>query len=138
MMRSRATRWALGFLAAGLLMTLAPGRVSNAQAPNYPPPGAVGPTGWIDGFGMHTRTVWMGRTPVVQITSIMDKYAPAARFGLEVGDCIVQVNGYRTATPVGLARAISASGNRLRMVVRDVRTGRLVVVLADFDRLPLG
>jgi S1-C subfamily serine protease len=118
-------------------MTLASGRVSKAQPPGSYPPGAIGPYGWIDGYGMNVRTVWMGRTPVLQITRIV-QYAPAARFGLEVGDCIVQLNGYRTATPSDFVRALDFKNGADRMVVRDVRTGRWVVVIADWDRLPLG
>ena len=96
MTRTTATRWAYGFLIAGLLLAAAPGRVAKAQPPGYPI-GGVGSHGWIDGFGMFTRTVWNGRTPVVQITGITPG-APAARFGLEVGDCIVRVSSYQTTT----------------------------------------
>ena len=133
MARRTATRWAVGLLVASLLLNPSAGRVAAAQPPDEPI-GGVGSHGWIDGFGMYTRTVWIGRDPVVQITGITPG-APAARFGLEVGDCIVRVNSYRTTTPRGLEAIISRSYGPLRMVVRDVRTGRLVLLNADFDRL---
>jgi S1-C subfamily serine protease len=133
MTRTTATRWAYGFLIASLLLAAAPGRVAKAQPPGYPI-GGVGSHGWIDGFGMFTRTAWIGQAPVVQITGITPG-APAARFGLEVGDCIVRVNSYRTTTPRDLDYIISRSFGPLRLVVRDVRTGRLVLLDVDFRRL---
>ena len=133
MMHSTATRWAVGLLVASLSLTPAAGRVAKAQPPGEPI-GGVGSHGWIDGFGMFTRTAWIGQAPVVQITGITPG-APAARFGLEVGDCIVRVSSYQTTTPRGLADIISRSYGPLRLVVRDVRTGRLVLLVADFNRL---
>jgi S1-C subfamily serine protease len=124
-----ATRWAVGLLVAGLLLAPALGRVAKAQGP-----GSLDRNGWIDGFGMTTRTVWIDRAPVVQITDIAPG-SPAPRFGLEVGDCIVRVNSYRTTTPRDLDDIIGRSSGPLRMVVRDVRTGRLVLVNADFNLL---
>ena len=65
MTRQTATRWAVGLLVASLLLNPSAGRVAAAQPPDEPI-GGVGSHGWIDGFGMFTRTVWNGRTPVVQ------------------------------------------------------------------------
>jgi hypothetical protein len=120
MTRTTATRWAIGLLVAGLL--LAPARIAKAQGP-----GSLESIGWIDGFGMTTRTVWIGQAPVVQITDIAPG-SPAPRFGLEVGDCIVRVNSYRTTAPRDLDYILGRTLGPLRMVVRDIRTGRLVLV----------
>jgi S1-C subfamily serine protease len=77
------------------------------------------------GYGMHVDHVFYG--------------SPAFRMGLEPGDVIRAINGRWLATQNDYFRELSYSGGYVRLIVQDVRTGRLVTRSAYLgDAVPYG
>lgn len=121
---------------AGLLgVALGVGNVAQAQVRVQPYllPGSgqsdvprLGFQGHFDhGIGMHVEHVYYG--------------TPASRMGLEPGDVIRAINGRWLRTQNDYFRELSYSGGYVRLVVQDVRSGRLVSRSAYLgDAVPYG
>jgi S1-C subfamily serine protease len=63
----------------------------------------------------------------LEITRVVPR-SPAALAGLERGDVIVAVDRRGVRTPEELHRLLHATGHRGELTVRDIRTGRLLLV----------
>jgi S1-C subfamily serine protease len=72
--------------------------------------------GGYNGYGMFVNQVQWGST--------------AHRIGLESGDVILAINGWRITGDYQYQSLLTQSGGRCQLTVRDVRTGNIVYLYA--------
>lgn len=74
-------------------------------------------------IGVFVAQVRVGNRRGLQVNAVVPE-SPAARAGLEPGDIILEADGVETQDVAGLNRLVSAAGEKVRLTIRDVRTGQ--------------
>ena len=78
-------------------------------------------------LGVSSERVSLGRESALKVTQV-DPNSPAARAGIEPGDILVKANGVALTSQDQLNAAFRQSRGDFAITVRDVRTGRDVLV----------
>jgi hypothetical protein len=96
---------------------------SGAITGTFRPDGTRG----VSDLGITAQRVSLGRGSALRVTRV-EVQSPAAQAGIEPGDILVAAGGVPIATEAALADAVQNSRGSLSVTVRDVRSGRDVVV----------
>jgi hypothetical protein len=99
-------------------------------------------------LGISAERVSLGLKSALKVVQVTPD-SPAAKAGIEIGDILVKANSTMLTSPEQLATEFLRSDGRLTLTVRDVRTGRDVLVDVESDpganmrressrRMPLG
>ena len=83
-------------------------------------------------LGLSTERVSLGRESALKVVSVTPN-SPAANAGIEPGDILVKANGIALESDRQLAQSYRESGGQFALTVRDVRSGRDVLVNIESD-----
>jgi hypothetical protein len=78
-------------------------------------------------IGLSTQPVTLGRSTALKVVQVTPD-SPAAKAGIEPGDVLVEANRVALSSEQQLQDAVRNSRGKLALTVRDVRSGRDVVV----------
>jgi hypothetical protein len=81
-------------------------------------------------IGVMVAPVAVGGRPGLQVTEITPG-SPAHRAGLEPGDLILEANNVPTRTAPDLTAQIAHAGGKLRLLIRNVRSGQIQPLEVD-------
>ncbi len=88
-------------------------------------------------LGISAERVSLGLKSALKVVRVTPD-SPAAKAGIEIGDILVKANSTLLTSPDQLADEFRKSNGRLALTVRDVRTGRDVLVDVDPRNLSQG
>ncbi len=86
-------------------------------------------------LGISSERISLGLGNALKVIRVEER-SPAAKAGIEAGDILVKANGESISSPEQLAATFRNSDGTLTLAVRDVRTGRDVVVNVELERKP--